>query len=150
MRGICVLVDFGTGYRAGGINPRDPNLRCHPSWQNLQRGCEVLLVLDENTKPYEGIDGVTVLNNLQEIQTALDHEIGERVQFGVASEAILQATLATGKIRTDDLPTDVTECYELLHSRGAAGITRRVVKPHNVEMVYRRGMVDKADRERER
>ena len=145
MKGICVDVDFGTGYRAGGLNPRDPNLRCHPTWQNLKRGCEILLVLDENTQPYEEIEGVTVLHNEQEIQAALDEKIGERVQFSVASEAILSASLSSGRIKTDDLSTDLTECCEQLHSRGAAGVTRRVVTPHSIAMVHRKGLADLKD-----
>ena len=63
MKALLIEVDFTTGVRAGGIQIKgNHNLMCH-GWQNLDSkpGKEIRLVMDGDTKPYEGMKGVTIL-----------------------------------------------------------------------------------------
>ncbi len=149
MKGICVHADYGTGMRAGGVRPDDPNLRCHPTWQNLKAGCEFLLVLDGNVEPYRNVEGIRVFETEAEVRKALEMHIGERVQHGVTSEAILQASLgaamAAGKIKADELPQDHELCCEFMHGHGIAGLKCRRVTPHDPVMVLRKAEQDAAD-----
>ncbi|GAI95288.1 unnamed protein product, partial [marine sediment metagenome] len=64
MKALLIEVDFSTGRRAGGIHTKNnPNLMCH-GWQDLESipGREIRLVMDGDTKPYESIKGITILD----------------------------------------------------------------------------------------
>ena len=74
MKALLIQVDFTSGDRAGGINPRDPGLRGNPLWQDLEGkpGKEIRLIMDQReTKPYEGVKGVTVLDGTEAINQAI-------------------------------------------------------------------------------
>lgn len=75
MKALLIEVDFSTGERAGGINPRDPGLRGNPQWQDLEGkpGKEIRLIADKReAKAYEGIPGVTILDGKEEINKAIE------------------------------------------------------------------------------
>ena len=70
MKAIRVKVNFTTGERAGGINPRDKNLRCSPLWQNLEAGVEIRAVLDGDVSRYAALEGVEILDGEAAIDAA--------------------------------------------------------------------------------
>ena len=64
MRALLIEVDFKTGKRAGGVNPRDPKLQCY-GWQDTESepGKEIRIVEDDrDLSVYKGVPGVTILN----------------------------------------------------------------------------------------
>lgn len=72
----ALLIEFNvtTGKRAGDISPKDPGLFCR-GWQDLDSipAREIRLVEDaRDISQYEGIPGVTILNNEAEINQVID------------------------------------------------------------------------------
>ena len=89
-RALLVEVDFRTGRRAGGVNPRDENLQSY-GWQSLPNqpgeNVEIRLVEDDrDLSEYEDVDGVTVFRGREEINEAIEeyippnYDVGDREQ----------------------------------------------------------------------
>jgi len=129
MKALLIEVDFSTGRRAGGIHTKNnPNLMCH-GWQNLERGLEIRLVMDEDTKPYENIPGVTILNGKSEINAAIDAVVPTR--YAVKDKELLLAHLKEKGISLDTLAgKTLDEAAEDLFAQDLAGIVER--KPKKV------------------
>lgn len=82
---LKVRVDFSTGWRAGGVNPRDPNLVCL-GWQNLEDGWEIRLIvneskIDEYVRKYSNVDGVEIIEGVENIDKAIDEIIPKDKQI---------------------------------------------------------------------
>lgn len=89
-RALLIEVDYRSGRRAGGVNPRDENLQSY-GWQSLPNqpgpNVEIRVVEDDRgLSDYEGVEGVTVLRGREEINTAIEenippnYDVGEREQ----------------------------------------------------------------------
>jgi len=129
MKALLIEVDFSTGKRAGGIKTKNnPNLMCH-GWQNLEKGLEIRLVMDGNTKPYENIPGVTILNGKTEINKAIDAVVPPR--YVVKDKELLLAHMKEKSISLDALAgKTLDEVAENLFAQGLAGVIER--KPKKV------------------
>ena len=127
MRALLIKVDFSTGRRAGGINPRDPKLPCH-GWQDLDNGLEIRLVEDDrDLSKYADVPGVTVLQGKETINQAIVDNIP--AQYGIKSEAILIAHLKERGVSLDIFASKKeTDIVKQLFSQGFAGITKRTPK----------------------
>ena len=92
---LKIKVDFETGERAGGIDPTDPNLYCHPSWQNLEDGYEIRLVLDNrDISIYQNIDGIEIIEGIENIDSAiLELNPNEEQYLFARDDALLQASV---------------------------------------------------------
>jgi len=82
MRALLVEVNYRTGRRAGGVDPRDENLQCY-GWQSLpeQVGPDVELRLvedDRSLAQYRDAAGVRVLEGQGEIKAAIERFVPER------------------------------------------------------------------------
>jgi len=102
---VALLIewDSATGKRAGGINPRDANLRCH-GWQDLDSvpPKEIRLITDDrDVKQYEGIVGVTILLGTEAINKAIDENIPNQYRYGVEDETIFKEHLRQKGISLD-------------------------------------------------
>ena len=135
MKALLIEWNQNTGKRAGNINPRDPNLRCH-GWQNMdvEPAIELRLVEDNrDMSKYEGIDGVTILNGKDEINTAIDDNFPSKIS--IEDELIysehFKEKIKDKKIKIDNLPDDREErLKELKVKHNIKGIIER--KPQKV------------------
>jgi len=130
MKALLIKVNFATGKRAGGgVNHKDPNLRGHPGWQDVEAGTEVRIVVDGNADKYRGIEGVKVLESEAEIDAAV--AVYEKTTYKIDSEPMLNASIASKAIDISDIaPTDsLQDQTKKLYERGALGITEIVRKP---------------------
>ena len=72
-KGIKIKVNFQTGERAGGIDPRDRGLLCDPTWQNIDEGVEIRLITDDrDVERYQNIPGVEVIEGKEAINAEID------------------------------------------------------------------------------
>ncbi len=126
MKALLIEFDLKTGKRAGGINPRDPGLVCH-GWQNLDTdpAVEIRLITDNrDITKYEGIDGITVLNNDTEIDDAIDTYIPSNysiVDQLFIIESMKENNISFSTLKNKDMKTILKE----LHGKGVAGIIER-------------------------
>ena len=136
MKALLIEWDPSTGKRAGGINPKkDPNLRCN-GWQNMDTipAIELRLIEDErDISQYEGINGITVLNNKCEINTAIDDNFPS--MFSIEDELIysehVKEQIGDKKIKITDLPDNRIERLKKLKDKySIKGI--REIKPQKV------------------
>ncbi|MBA7711837.1 hypothetical protein ES703_120803 [subsurface metagenome] len=129
MKALLIEVDFSTGRRAGGIQTKNnPNLMCH-GWQDLKStpGREIRLVMDGDTKPYEGIKGITILDGEAAINEAIQANIPTK--YGVKDKELLLAHLKEKGISLDTLAgKTLAEAAKDLFAQGLAGITERKPK----------------------
>ncbi|MCL0035856.1 hypothetical protein M1N47_00285 [Dehalococcoidia bacterium] len=128
MRALLIEVDFETGKRAGGIDPRDPNLRCR-GWQNLDSkpGLEIRLVEDDrDLSQYAGVPGVTVLEGKDTINAAIQANFPPG--YNVVDRELLLAHLRERGISLDLFAgQSLDDRAEELFRQGFAGIVE--VKP---------------------
>ena len=96
---LKIKVDFNTGERAGGIDPKDPNLICI-GWQNLKTGWEIRLIrneekIDEYIQKYSNIEGVEIIEGIENIDKAIDEIIPEedQVDYRVYLPELLTASI---------------------------------------------------------
>lgn len=127
MKAIRVKVNFHTGERAGGINPKDKKLRCNPMWQSIENGIEIRAVLDGNVEKYRGLEGVEILEGEQAIDAAVLALQKESASHVVYNKELLAASISAKGIKLHDIPADLSEGEEarILFERGALGIRRR-------------------------
>ncbi|MBA7622250.1 hypothetical protein ES703_29624 [subsurface metagenome] len=101
MRGLLIEFDLRTGERAGGINPRDNKLQCY-GWQNLESkpALEIRVVEDDrDLSQYNGVPGVTILEDKAAINAAIQAHIPNRY-------SILDMTLVLAHVKEKGLSLD--------------------------------------------
>ena len=127
MKALLIEVDFSTGRRAGGIKTKNnPNLMCH-GWQDTDAGLEIRLVMDGNTKPYENISGITILDGEKAINKAITANIP--VKYAVKDKELLLAHLKEKGVSLDIFAgKSLQDAAKELYARGLAGITERKSK----------------------
>lgn len=130
MNGLRIVVNFNTGERAGGINPRDPNLRGHSSWQRIDQAIEVRIILDGNIAPYRNLMGVTILIGTDAVDAAIA-ALQSPISYAVQSWDMVAAHVAQTETDISDLRPPMTESAiaQELWNRGVLGVTRFVPAP---------------------
>ena len=95
MKALRIQVDFTSGKRAKGkLEHKDKNLRCNSLWQNLDDGVEIRIVVNGDTGPYAGIEGVEILDGPEAIDAAVKEiQPAELTTYTITSEALLGASL---------------------------------------------------------
>ena len=133
MKALLIDVDFKTGQRPAAIGNPGENLWCGHRWQNLDTGKEVRAVKNDNTTPYEGKEGITILHTEREIRTALTEHFPDEVVHIISNESILNASIASIKIDWGKLPQEATKEEELafLYDKGVRGIDRKTMSPQD-------------------
>ena len=128
MKALKIKVDFKTGIRAGGINPKSKNFRGHSSWQDLDNGWEVRLVLDEDVDKYRRTSGVTVLEDEAAIEAELSANFAPKVMYKVTTEALLSLSISQINPDLSAMKKNCTrqEELEFLYNAGIRGIERIV------------------------
>ncbi len=125
MNALLIEFDKSTGIRAGNISPKDSTLPCR-GWQDLDStpAREIRLVTDgRDLSKYHKFPGVTVLNNDDEINTAIDSlpDI-----YKVEDEAIMLKHMEHKGINLDEYAGKSQKDILMdLYNRGIAGITKR-------------------------
>ena len=130
MKALFIQVNFITGDRAGGlINHKDPNLRCHPLWQDTDAGSEVRMVMDDNADPYRGIAGVVVLEGEAEIDARV--ALYEKTHYKIDSEPMMNASIPAKKIKISSIGAEESlhDQTKKLYDLGALGITKVTRSP---------------------
>ena len=129
MKALLIEVDFRTGKRAGGINPKDPKLQCY-GWQDLESkpGRESRIVEDDrDLSQYKGVSGVTILNGEKTINKAIVANIP--VKYAVKDKELLLAHLKEKGVSLDTFAgKSLQDRAKELHKQGLAGITERKPK----------------------
>lgn len=126
MRALLIEWTPNTGERAGGVDPRDPKLQCH-GWQNMDvtPAIELRVVEDDrDLSQYEGVEGVTVLNGRDEINTAIDANFPPKIS--IEDELLysehFKEQIGDKKIKITDLPDNreerLKELKEKHHIKG--------------------------------
>ena len=131
MKALLIEVDFKTGKRAGGINPRDPKLQCY-GWQDTESelGKEIRIVEDDrDLSQYKGVSGVTILDGEKAINEAIAANIP--IKYAVKDKELLLAHLKEKGISLNTLAGKTLDmAAKELFSQGLAGIVER--KPEKV------------------
>ncbi len=132
MKALLIEVDFKTGKRAGGVNPRDPKLQCY-GWQDTESepGKEIRIVEDDrDLSVYKGGPGVTILNGEKAINEAITANIPTK--YAVKDKELLLAHLKEKGISLDTLAGKTLDMVaKELFAQGLAGIIER--KPEKVK-----------------
>lgn len=119
MKALRIQVDFTSGRRAGGLDPR--RLRGHPSWQSTDLGIEVRAIPEDTAEQYVAIEGVTVLNNRDAIVAVLDEIADHRYRI-TNNELMLESVRQKGIDLSDIDNRDQADLARILFERGALGI----------------------------
>lgn len=90
---LKIKVDFKSGERAGGINPRDPGLYCLA--QNLEDGWEIRLVLDDrDISVYRDVEGIEVIEGIDNIDnTILSLVSNDEMYLFARDDLLVQASI---------------------------------------------------------
>lgn len=126
MRALLIEWNPNTGDRAGNINPRDPKLQCY-GWQNMDvtPAIELRVVEDDRAlSQYEEVEGITVLNGKDEINTAIDVNFPSKIS--IEDELLysehFKEQIGDKKIKISNLPVDrderLRELKEKHHIKG--------------------------------
>jgi len=124
---LQIQVDFLTGERAGGIDPRDPGLVC-PGWQDVDNGVEIRLVKDgRDIEQYRNIPGVTVLEGVDAINARVAELFPPK--YAIKNEILFTESIKAKRIALDDIDPNLPPDQQIakLHKRGALGIVKREV-----------------------
>ena len=124
MFALLIEVDFSTGWRAGGINPRDKHLECH-GWQDLDAGLEIRMITDgRNVAQYRGKKGITILEGKDEINAAIEANIPPK--YSIQSEALMIESLKEngGKLK-QFAGKNMSEIAKEAHKQGLTGVIER-------------------------
>ncbi len=123
MKALLIEFNINTGERAGKISPRDEGLFCH-GWQDIESvpAREIRLVKDDRDLGiYQGVSGVTILQNEAEINAAIDKVVTPRYKVG--NEALMLEHLRQKHINLDDYAGwKNSDILEDLHNKGVTGI----------------------------
>jgi hypothetical protein len=128
-RALLIEFDLSTGKRAGDISPKDPKLPCY-GWQDLdsEPAKELRLVMDDrDLSIYEGVPGVTILDNPGKINQAIRDNFPAR--FNVQDSTLMLEHLRQRNISLDDYSGwDTQAILNDLHGKGIVGIKKREAK----------------------
>lgn len=126
-KALLIEFDASTGKRAGNISPKDPGLFCH-AWQDLDSvpAREIRLVNDgRELSQYEGVPGVTILNNEAEINQAVDQV--KPPWHSIENETLFLEDLRQRNIKLSDFEGwSQKEILAELNKRHVVGIRRNV------------------------
>jgi len=132
MRALLIEVDFKTGKRAGGINPKDPKLQCY-GWQDLENspGREIRVVEDDrDLSSLKRVKGVTILDGEVAINKAITAIVP--VKYVVKDKELLLAHMKEKGISLDAFAgKTLQDAAKELYTQGLAGIVER--KPEKVK-----------------
>lgn len=111
---LKIKVNFESGERAGGIDPRDPNLYCLA--QNLEDGYEIRLVLDDrDIDKYRDIEGIEVIEGIENIDRAIIELLPNDEQYHFVRDDLLLQTSILAKhqdpndsFSIDKIPDDLS------------------------------------------
>jgi len=128
---LVIKFDPQTGYRPiPGIAPRhtDRALFCMPMWQDLERGIEMRLVLDDrDIEQYRNILGVEVVEG----KTAINAKVRElfKPRYSVAQAELFKISvermLTDGRLREDELrPLKPEDQLKVCYEKGALGMRK--------------------------
>ena len=125
----ALLIEWNphTGKRAGGINPRDKNLRCN-GWQNMDVSPAIELRLVEDNGDlgqYRGVTGVTMLDTAEDINAAIDANFPSKivVEDELLYSAHFKSKVNENKINIDDLSDEMnSRLIQLKNVYGVKGI----------------------------
>jgi len=105
---LKIKVDFKSGKRAGGINPRDPNL--YTLAQNLEDGYEIRLVLDDkDIEQYRNVPGIEVIEGIDAIDRAIIELLPNDEQYLFARDDLLVQTSILAKHQDPNDPFYVSQ-----------------------------------------
>ena len=125
MKALRVQVDFQTGRRAGGINPKDRSLATHPSWQNPDMGIEITLVRDGHAERFQGMEGIEILDGREAIDAAVQ-AIQPEEQFSIKTEGLLVEYIRQASVDIRGLKgKSMNEVARDLFDRGCPGVVKR-------------------------
>jgi len=139
-RYVALKIKFDpiTGKRAGdagikideGRSIPDPNLICCGfGWQNVDKGVEIRLIvdderIDEYIERYKDVEGIEILEGIDAINLAVDEIVSE--QYMITSPELLKASIEQMNIKIDDLHgKSRDEMLKTLYQRGALGVEPR-------------------------
>jgi len=117
---VALLIEFDlkTGKRPGGINPRDPGLKCY-GWQDLKStpAREIRLIEDgRDISQYEGISGITILRGEEEINKAIDSL--NLARYIIAEPTLFQMDVGQRGIKLSDITAqDEQEALKILYEK---------------------------------
>jgi hypothetical protein len=131
-RYVALVIKFDplTGERAGNIDVRrDRGLICPPLWQDLNKGIEMRLVVDDrDVSRYKGIEGIEVIEGKDAINTKARelfrprHSVANPDLFKISVERMLRE----GRLREDELkPLKPEEQLKLCYEKGALGMRKQ-------------------------
>lgn len=132
MKALLIEFDLRTGVRAGGINPKDPKLQCH-GWQDLESkpAKEIRLVEDDrDLSKYEIVEGVTILDGVDEINAAIQAYIPSK--YKVTDMTLMIEHAKSKGINLDRfIGMNPSQVAKEAFNQGLAGVSER--KPELVE-----------------
>lgn len=130
MKAIRVKVDFQTGKRPLGVNPKSRNHYCGSGWQNTKTGEEIRLVVDGDVSQFRGVEGVVVLDGEDAIEAAIAEVADTSPRYSIQHEALLVEYIRQAEIDITplaDVPQD--RWAEALHNLGCIGVHKKSGKP---------------------
>jgi len=139
MKALLIEFDGATGKRAGNL-VIDDKLKCY-GWQQLDAKkvvelgyvpkfaspgsicLEVRVIEDDrDVSQYEGIPGITVLHDDNEIQAAIDQYCTPA--YRISNEALFRVHMEQKGVKLDNIPgKDTNEILKDLHAQGIKGIS---------------------------
>jgi len=128
---LVIKFDPQTGHRPiPGIAPRhtDRALFCMPMWQDLDRGIEMRLILDDrDVEQYRGVEGVEVVEGKDAINAKVlelfkpRYSVAEPELFRISVEKML----ADGRLSEDELsPLKPEDQLKLCYEKGCLGMRK--------------------------
>lgn len=124
MQAMLVKADYGTGKRAGNIDPRSGLTRTHVSWQDVEKGFEVRVALDGNYAPYQNVPGITILNGEAEIRAVLKKMV--RTGYLLDSDVLAAESIRQNNINIQGIDTKASRSSiaKELYDRGVLGVSK--------------------------
>jgi len=135
MKALLISVNFTTGDRAGGIDPRDANLQSY-GWQSPPNrpgpDVEIRVVEDDrDLSEYDDVDGVQVLRGVTEINDAIDKWVPP--SYGIGDREDVREWARRNDVDLDEFPDATYERAKALFESGADTVTKsKPPKIHDV------------------
>lgn len=125
MQALLIEFNLTTGKRPGGVSSKDPALRCS-GWQNLDviPALEIRVIEDgRDVSQYEGVDGIIILRNNGQIQSAID---ALPVRHSIDDPTLFKISVDQKGVILDDVPgANSKEQLANLYIQGVKGMARR-------------------------
>lgn len=147
MKAIKTKVDFSSGKRAGGINPRSGKTLCAPEWQYVpenpdeEEGWEIRLVLDESILTEEVLSDpdVTLIeaDDEETLASLIEAEVDtipEVISYSVTNESLVaEAVRQKGldlsqAMDANGNPLQGRDLAEWLHDNKVVGVEKKSSK----------------------